>query len=145
MKILFIGGIGVYYPLLAAGLFTGKSKKELFTLAELGDRALEDEGYPIFVGTDQSGHQVYCLGVGSDIPMVQKALRQLVEILGYSDHELLIQAIPCRYEGPLLRLYQLSKLPGLYKICLRVVCWILNRSWAELEQGVREIKMNLKK
>lgn len=144
MNILFIGTIGVYHALVAARLFMGiDNRRELLSMPELGNHTMEDSGNPIYAGKDQRGNSVYCLGVGADVPMVKKTIAQFLEILGFSNQDLIVKTIQAKNERMIFKLYQLSKLPGFHTIGHTCIVWDLTNRLSMLEQAVKTFQAEL--
>ena len=109
MKIVFLGTIGIYHPILAAHLYLGRELNDDNShLSGWGDFSQEDSGYPILVGQDSLGNQVYALGAGIEVTMTRETIKQLVEILGHSPDELLIKTISVQTEIALIYLYRMA-------------------------------------
>jgi len=141
MKIVFLGTIGIYHPILAAHLYLGRELNDDNShLSGWGDFSQEDSGYPILVGQDSLGNQVYALGAGIEVTMTRETIKQLVEILGHSPDELLIKTISVQTEIALIYLYRMAALRILQKPINAVVARLLRPEYASLQRQVDEFK-----
>ncbi len=111
MKIVFLGTIGIYHPVLAAHLYlNGDWGQDIANLKGWGDFRQEASGDPILVGCDQDGNQVYGLGAGIEVEMTRRTIEQLTGILGHDQEELVIQTISVGAERVLIYLYRMGQL-----------------------------------
>ena len=97
MNILFLGTSGVYHALIAANIYLKKPVADFNSISDFADLALESSGFPIYVGEDKQGNQVYSLGVG-DVEMAQKSIEDLRNVLGRSDNDLVVKPVSIRGE-----------------------------------------------
>jgi hypothetical protein len=97
MNILFLGTSGVHQALIAANIYLKKPVADFNSISDFADLALESSGFPIYVGEDKQGNQVYSLGVG-DVEMAQKSIEDLRNVLGRSDNDLVVKPVSIRGE-----------------------------------------------
>ena len=97
MNILFLGTSGVHQALIAANIYLKKPVADFNSISDFADLALESSGFPIYVGEDKEGNQVYSLGVG-DVEMAQKSIEDLRNVLGRSDNDLVVKPVSIRGE-----------------------------------------------
>lgn len=94
MKVIFIGTTGVHHALIAAHVYVKNDMPEDPTaLPHFADQKLDHTGTPIFVGPDQQGNEVYCLGAGRDVLMAKKSIEELMGVLGFYPYDLLVKPI----------------------------------------------------
>ena len=141
MKIVFLGTIGIYHPILAAHLYLGRELDgNNSRLSGWGDFSQEGSGDPISVGQDRFGNQVYALGAGAEVTMTRNTIEQLVEILGHSPDEVLIKTISVQPEKALIYLYRAGSLHMLQKPINAVVARLLKPEYPSLQRQVDEFK-----
>ena len=97
MNILFLDTSGVHQALIAANIYLKKPVADFNSISDFADLALESSGFPIYVGEDKQGNQVYSLGVG-DVEMAQKSIEDLRNVLGRSDNDLVVKPVSIRGE-----------------------------------------------
>lgn len=94
MKVIFLGTTGVHHTLAAARIYIdGVQPSDLYDIHEFADQAQDHTGHPILVGRDKQGNDVYSLGAGKDVLMAQKSIEELIGILGFYPHDLLVKPI----------------------------------------------------
>lgn len=99
MKVLLIGNTGVHHVFFVAHMFLGTiDKEDIFNLSSFGDLSIDKTGYPIYIGVDDNGNEIYTLGVGNDKDLVKKSLDDLLEIFSLDKRELLVLPIPIKGE-----------------------------------------------
>lgn len=97
MKVVFLGTTGVHHTLAAARIYIdGAEPSDLCNLDDFADQAKDHTGHPILVGRDKDGNDVYSLGAGRDVLMAKKSIEELVGVLGYYPHDLLVKPIKVR-------------------------------------------------
>mgnify|MGYP003732792899 FL=1 len=97
MNILFLGTSGVHHALIAANIYLKKPVADFNSISDFADLALESSGFPIYVGEDKQGNQVYSLGVG-DVEMAQKSIEDLRNVLGRSANDLVVKSVSIKGE-----------------------------------------------
>jgi len=97
MNILFLGTSGVYHALIAANIYLKKPVADFNSISDFADLALESSGFPIYVGEDKQGNQVYSLGVG-DVEMAKKSIEDLRNVLGRSANDLVVKSVSIKGE-----------------------------------------------
>ncbi len=141
MKLVFLGTIGIYHPVLAAHLYLDHELgNDNSHLPGWGDFSQEGSGDPILVGQDSLGNEVYALGAGVEVTMTRKTIEQLVEILGHSPDEILIKTISVQSEKALIFLYRAGSLHVLQKPINAVVSRLLKPEHPSLQRQVNEFK-----
>lgn len=145
MVIIFLGTTGVHHALIAANLYIKDTDINLLFLKDsFGDMTKEAMGYPIYIGKDEYGNEVYSLGVGPEIKMAEISIKNLREILGFDESKLLV--FPVRIKGEWL-VNIVSKLPpvlGLGYIHALVVKWVIRGQIEALNQQIDEVKNEVK-
>jgi len=97
MKILFIGTTGVHHSLVAAHWLVHNDLPDKLTqIAGFADNTEDHKGLPILVGHDNRNNEVYSLGAGRDVLMAKKTIEELLGVLGFYPHDLLIKPIQVR-------------------------------------------------
>lgn len=143
MNILFLGTTGVHHTLVAAHEYLGTlQNNDCRSIQYFADNEREESGYPNFIGFDSIGNKVYTLGGGSDIPMVKKAIEQLVDILGYSEKELLVKPISINNDKLILVLHKLAQIPFLKSLSLYLINYLLQQEIPSIRNHVQEMKNN---
>jgi stage V sporulation protein SpoVS len=97
MTIIFLGTSGVHHTLIAANIYLKKPVTDLNSIPDFANIDLESSGFPIYVGEDKQGNQVYSLGAG-DVEMAKKSIEDLRNILGYSAHDLVVKPVSVKGE-----------------------------------------------
>lgn len=101
MKVIFLGTTGVHHTLLAANLYImDDAHLDPGTIPHFADQQIDHEGRPIFVGRDRKGNEVYSLGAGRDVLMAKKSIEELVGVLGFYPHDLLVK--PIKVKGDII-------------------------------------------
>lgn len=93
MKVLFLGTTGVHHTLVAANLFINGQRSDIVNIPNFADKDLDHTGHPIYVGRDPNGNDVYTLGAGRDVLMAKKTIEELVGVLGFYPHDLLVKPV----------------------------------------------------
>lgn len=97
MNILFLGTSGVHHALIAANIYLEKPVKDFNSIPNFANIALESSGFPIFVGEDNQGNQVYTLGAG-DVEMAKKSIEDLRNVLGRPANDLVVKPVSVKGE-----------------------------------------------
>ena len=97
MTIIFLGTSGVHHTLIAANIYLKKPVTDLNSIPDFANIDLESSGFPIYVGEDKQGNQVYSLGAG-DVEMAKKSIEDLRNVLGRSDNDLVVKPVSIRGE-----------------------------------------------
>ena len=103
----------MHHPLVAAHVYLGTINAPDF--ARLGgycEMSLDNSGYPLEIGNDPHGNQVYTLGLGRLIDVGSRAIHDFVRILGIEEGELLLQEIRIPGELDIWAASKASWLPG---------------------------------
>lgn len=94
MKIILTGTTAVHHPLVAANLYTGAIKQaDLQYIDGYCDMYLDKSGYPIYVGDDQEGNQIYTLGLGRQMDVGWRSIHGFREVMGIPSQELQFVAV----------------------------------------------------
>jgi len=94
MKVFFIGTTGVHHTLIAANLYIKNDiPRNPADIPDFADQQKDHYGKPIYVGRDDKGNDVYSLGTGKDVIMAKKSIEELVAVLGFYPHDLLVKPI----------------------------------------------------
>ncbi|MGI5911509.1 MAG: DUF3189 family protein [Syntrophomonadaceae bacterium] len=142
MNLIFLGTTGVHHALVAANIYLDRLNEEkYYNLDSYADLQLESQGFPIYIGQDIKGNKVYSLGVGSDIPMAQKSIEDLVAIMGYATNDLI--TIPLSiYGDKLIRL--ISFFPVGATLLSKIVAGVLIKSQlSSIYKNIEEFKLLL--
>ena len=97
MTIIFLGTSGVHHTLIAANIYLKKPVADFSSIPNFANVALESSGFPVYVGQDKEGNQVYSLGAG-DVKMAKKSIEDLRNVLGYSVHDLVVESVSVKGE-----------------------------------------------
>lgn len=97
MNIIFLGTSGVHHALIAANIYLKKTVTDFNSIPDFANIALESSGFPIFVGEDNQGNQVYSLGAG-DVEMAKKSIEDLRNVLGCSANDLVVKPVSVKGE-----------------------------------------------
>lgn len=92
MNIIFLGTSGVHHALIAANIYLKKTVTDFNSIPDFANIALESSGFPIFVGEDNQGNQVYSLGAG-DVEMAKKSIEDLRNVLGCPANDLIVKPV----------------------------------------------------
>lgn len=137
MNILFLGSTGVHQALLAACLHLDpRLDRDYKTLPYFNDYQLESGGHPLYIGSDQRNRRVHCLGVGSDVQMVNKTLRQLRIILDSSPEEMEIIPIVIKSQRLIAWLHQLAQIGWLKPLSSNLIACILQLEYENIRQQI---------
>lgn len=112
MNILFLGTSGVHHALIAANIYLKKPVADFNSIPDFANVALEASGFPIYVGEDEEGNQVYCLGAGSDVEMAKKSIKDLRTVLGRSANDLVVKPVSVKGEKLFVLLNRIPALLG---------------------------------
>jgi len=141
MKIIFVGSTGVHHSLIAANIYLEKLDQADYQNLNLwGDLDKEALGFPIFVNNDRWGNSVYSLGVGADVLMVVKSIKQLVKMLNCSERDLIVTPVFIKRERLVLLLHTVGCNKFLNQIFLPIIGYLLKKEFAFIRQQVREFK-----
>lgn len=89
MKIILVGTTAVHHPIVAASLYTRQFEHgQLGRIDGYCDMYLDKSGYPVYVGDDQEGNQIYTLGLGRRIDVGWRAIHGFRDIMGIPENEL---------------------------------------------------------
>ncbi|ABI68643.1 DUF3189 family protein [Syntrophomonas wolfei] len=139
MKIVFLGTTGVQHALIAAHIYLGQLGVEDFRdLEYYCDLSQESSGFPIFIGDDARGNQIYSLGVGKDLQMGQKTIENLLTILGFSYQDLTLRPVSIKAERFLACLGKIPRYLGGRKINLFFSDIILRQELTTIKENVEQ-------
>jgi len=128
MNIIFVGTTGVHHTLVTAHEYLGTLNDNAFaSLKHFADGEMESSGIPIYVGYDDYGNRVYTLGAGNDVEMVKRTLEQLVEILGYSENDLVVKPVRINGDRLIMLLHRLAQKMPLRFLTLAVIVYFIKR------------------
>jgi hypothetical protein len=141
MKIIFIGTTGVHQALLAANIFLGRvSNHQDIDSIDWFNTSKDPSGFPIFIGQDSCGNRVYTIGAGGDVLIAQKAIEDLVRILGFSNRDLIVK--PINTPGSLAILAAVRLLGG--KASQPVSRFIIKREFSRIKEDIQLFKSQLR-
>ena len=139
MKIVFLGTTGVQHSLIAAHIYLGQLGSEDFrSLKYYCDLSQESSGFPLFIGDDARGNQVYSLGVGKDLQMGQKTIENFLAILGFSSQDLILRPVSIKAEKFLACLGKIPRYLGGRKINLFFSDIILRQELTTIKENVEQ-------
>jgi len=119
MRIIFYGYSGVHSAVVAAAALLGKCETGSAAQLQLSEVPLFGSSPVkyrlIFHGTDCQGNEIFSLGVGWEMVLIPRAIRDFLIINGLSDQEIRMinTAAPL---GPLIRIGELLACYGLQAI-----------------------------
>ncbi|QGT99836.1 hypothetical protein SYNTR_1243 [Candidatus Syntrophocurvum alkaliphilum] len=150
MKIIFLGSTGVHHTLVAANLYLDNMKPKKVTLIDgFDDSAIDFSGFPIYIKDDMHGNQVYTLGVGQDIQLTKKSIEYLVDILGFTADDLIVQPVHIKGERTLFLLNRISATVKFNSHTTFIAEKIINKEYntikANVEEFIKFINSNKKK
>lgn len=95
MKIVILDQFGCYASVLAASYLTGlinenASALEIYNLPYFAAHRDIQVGKIYYVGTDEAGNDIYCLGVGGEAKLIAKSSEDLFKIIGIENEVCLI-------------------------------------------------------
>lgn len=94
MKILFLGNTAVHTSLLAASIYLGQLPTgDFWQIKQFADLEQDRTAYPVQVGTDRNGIEVYTLGAGRELAMTKKSLEHLRDVLGCAPDDLIVETV----------------------------------------------------
>ena len=145
MDIIFLGSTGVHHALLAANMYLGRVNElsDLRYIKGLYDYSKDVSGFPIYIGKDIEGNRVYTLGGGKEIWLTKKSIEQLLNMFGYSEHDLMVRTV--NLIGDKI-IHSLNKIPGLlgrHYLNMYLSGFIVKRNFAKLKQETEEFKSRL--
>lgn len=89
-----MGRTGLYYEVSAALLYLGYENNMAAKIAAAYSNKRElTLNIPIYIGKDDEENFIYTLGVGKEVNMAERTIKQFVNILGFSDKELIVKKI----------------------------------------------------
>ncbi len=143
MKIVFLGTTGVQHSLLAANIYLRQNEDIDFAALEYYcDSNKDATGFPIYIGDDALGNQVYTLGVGKDLAMGQKTVENLVGILGFSSQDIIIRPVEIKAD----KLFAYSRKIPPYLGGLRINRFlsniILHHEYKNIKENVEQFTYN---
>jgi hypothetical protein len=141
MNILFIGTTGIYHTLIAAHLYLGKPEPDNFKNIKFWDNRSEEAlGYPLFLDYDEQCNRVYSLGVGRDVPMTTKSIKQLLEILNCTENDLIVKPVYIKRERLLWFLHQIGRFQIVNHLLFPLINYLLKKEFAAINQQVKDFK-----
>jgi len=144
MKIIFLGTSGVHHPLIAAHIFLGRLHKPDFRFVRgFCDTYHDESGYPIFIGQDQDGNQVYTLGMGPETEVGYRSIKNLAELVGYPEGELKLQTISIPGERLLYYAAKLPKTIGGQYVNQYLSNYFIGKEFSRIKEEVDELRGGL--
>ncbi|PKM77038.1 MAG: hypothetical protein CVU90_09265 [Firmicutes bacterium HGW-Firmicutes-15] len=141
MNILFLGTTGIHHTLIAAHLYLGKPEPNNYRDIQFwGDRSSEALGYPIFLDNDEQSNGVYSLGVGRDVLMAAKSIKQLVEILNCTERDLMIKPVFIKRERILLFLHRIGRVKIVHYLVIPIIAYLIKNELTGICEQVEELK-----
>ena len=146
MKIIFLGRTGVHQALIAANIYLGRiTDGNLRAVEGFGDANKDVSGFPIFIGDDENGNQIYALGVGRDVQLGGKIIRDLVRVLGYSFDDLRVKTIHTKGEAVTWLLSRLFRSTSGKMFCGFLSRYIIRWEFDTIQKDIQEFKSSLNK
>ncbi|MBC7075761.1 MAG: DUF3189 family protein [Syntrophomonadaceae bacterium] len=144
MKIVFLANTGVHHALIAANIFLEKLEKDDFRLVKgFCDISKDVSGFPIFVGEDKAGNQVYTVGVGDDLNIARKTIEELAQMFGYSSRDLVVKPVSIKGERLISLLSKIPHLLGGSYLNLHISSYIIKLNFARLFEEISVFKAQL--
>lgn len=141
MNILFLGATGVHHTLIAAYLYLGKPVPAYpRDIKFWDDRSQEAEGYPLFIDQDEQHNSVFSLGAGMNVQMAARSIEQLVDILNYTENDLIVKPIYIKQERLLILLHQIGRFGVINRLVAPVIDYILAKEFSTINQQIEEFK-----
>jgi len=140
LNILFIGTTGIHHTLIAAYLYLGYSITNFCDLKFWGDKDKEKRGNPLYLDNDAMGNKVYVVGVGQDVLMGKRSIQQLVNLLHFSEQDLIVKPIFIKSEKMLFWLFKLSDSKIMEKITKQLIIYLLNKETDQIKRQVDEFR-----
>lgn len=138
MKLIFIGSTGVHQTLIAAHIYLGRLHKNDYRLIkDFCDASRDRSGYPVYVGRDTQGTEVYTLGAGKHYKMMQGIIKQLRDLLGCSSSDLMVYPISVRGENLLARV---ETFPGESYLSPYMAALLLKRQFDRICEEVEAVR-----
>lgn len=143
MKILFLGTSGVHHPLIAAHIFLERLHKPDFRFVRgFCDTYHDESGYPIFIGSDQNGDEVYTLGVGTETEVSYKSIKNLADLVG-TEGELTLKAVSMPGERLLYYAGKIPQLIGGRYINEYLSNYLIGKEFSRIKEEVDEFRKGL--
>ncbi len=140
MNIIFLGTTGIHHTLIAAHIYlTNQEPADYNTLRFWNDRTSDDLGYPLYLDTDNQGNKIYCLGVGWDVLMVERSIKQLVEILDCQQEQLKLKPILIRRERLLFFLHRIGRVKIVRPMVLPLILLLLKHEHTVIKQQLEKL------
>lgn len=98
LRVLILGVSGVHHTLVAAHMLMDSFNGELNAINGYCNSELDVSGYPIYVGKDRYGNELYTLGAGGELEIAKKALGGLLQLFENLPYPLLITEIRVKGE-----------------------------------------------
>lgn len=139
MKIILVGTTAVHHPIVAANLYTHQvDHAELGRIDGYCDIYLDKSGYPIYVGDDQEGNQVYTLGLGRQMDVGWRAIHGFREIMGIPENDLRFVEVHVSGEFYIWLAGKLAALPLIGYLLNRALSdYIIGRNYDSLWETYR--------
>ncbi|MDD2619248.1 MAG: DUF3189 family protein [Syntrophomonadaceae bacterium] len=146
MKIIFLGTTGVHHSLIAAYVYLQRLPDRDFKMIPgFSDIKKDDSGFPLFIDEDSLGNQVYTLGAGREVLMAQKTIGDLVNVLGFSNEDLVVKPVRIKGEQLLLMLEKISNILGGESISLLLSNYIVQKEFHRILKEVENFRLETKK
>ncbi len=141
MKVIFVGTSGVHHPLVAAHMYCEKKKDiKLGQIKGFCDSFLEKTAKPLLINKDDSGQEVYSLGLGENIEIGCKALNEFIRIIDKNnENDIRIIVIRSKWEQLFVKLNSLPKHIGGEYVNLFLSKKLLEKQMNEIRKQVEEV------
>jgi len=145
MKIIFLGNTAVHASLIAANIYLGNLKDNKFQMLKgFGDIDNDTPNFPVYIGRDEEGAQVYTLAGGRHVFMVKKSLEELRGILGCTPNELLIKAVSTRWDGIISFINRVPSAAGGNFLKYKVSNVLLRQEYDKIYQDTIDFKSRIR-
>ncbi len=123
MIIVLAGTTAVHHTLVAAHLYLNTiTEPDFGRLEYYCDMSFDYSGYPLYIGRDINGHQVYTLGLGRLIEVGCRAIHDFKQIMAIDSSRLLVKEVRIPSELDIWAASKASRIPlGVGSIINRLI------------------------
>lgn len=142
MIIVLPGTTAVHHTLVAAHLYLNTINAPDFgRLDGYCDMSMDYSGYPLYIGNDNNGNQVYTLGLGRLVEVGCHAINDFMQIMGIDSSQLLVKDIRIPSELDIWAASKASRIPlGLGSVINRLVSdYTIAREFELIKSEVRRL------
>lgn len=144
MKIIFLGNTASHASLIAAKIYLGKLNENKLQMPKAFEHNEKDTSdFPVYIGRDEEGTQVYTLAGGRHVFMVKKSLEDLRDILGCAPNELLIKVVATKWDGIISFISKVPSATGVSFLKYQVSNVLLRHEYDKIYQDTIEFKRSI--